>query len=227
MLCLDSGRGEVAIMQQYARHQERRISQTPQDVRNRLGDTGLMLTERIVQAIARTLQERIILQGTGYPRGAIGIHSWAKCIQGLRDASFEDVQSTALSTAYSAKQDHRMELLVSADDRRIVKVHAGNAGAGDPDNMNPSNSRRLGAGTSNLHRQWALPTFERELWVLLTRWEPTGFFGELMHVASISSSGFIDDWHERIMLNAYMLPPIQFDDQMDEDEGFAVPMKLP
>ena len=217
-------------MQQYGRHQERRISQTPQDVRNRLGGEGLMLTERVMQAIAMTLHERITLQGTGYPRGAIGIHSWAKCVQALRDASdasIEDVQSTALPTEYFAKQDHRMELLVSADGRRIVKVHAGNAGAGDPDSMNPSNSRPLGPGTFNLHRQLALPNFERELWVLLTRWEPTGFFGELLHVASISPSGFIDDWYEHIMLNPYALASIQLDDEMDDDEGFEIPMKLP
>ena len=116
-----------------------------------------------------------------------------------------------------------MELLVSTDGERVIKVHAGGPGTGDPDAPTPTNANPLGAGTHMLVNQLALPSFERELWVLLTSWGTTGFKGELMRVVGISGNGYLIGT-VRTMLNADTLQAVSTDgisEDENDDTGFT------
>ena len=59
--------------------------------------------------------------GTAYPQKLIGLHSWGKFNQAMREAP-RDADSPV---TYIGKHEKGMELLVSTDGERVIKVHAG------------------------------------------------------------------------------------------------------
>jgi hypothetical protein len=195
------------------------VYRTPDQVERILSTMGL--GQCVVMGIAQAWQERISLLGTAYPQKLIGLHSWGRFNQAMREAP----RNTDDPVTYVGKHLKGMELLQSTDGKRVIKVHAGSWGTGDPDAPTPTNANPLGSGTHTLVNQMALPTLEREFWVLLTNWERTGFRGELMKVVGISENGYLIGTI-RIMLNADTLQPISTDGASGRDEsddtGFPV-----
>ena len=206
-------------MQQHPQQPQNLVYRTPPEVRSILATLGLF--QCVVMAIAQAWQERMSLLGTAYPQKLIGLHSWGKFVQAMREAAI-GVDSPV---TYVGKHQNGMELLQSTDGKRVIKVHAGCRGTGDPDAPTPTNANPLGSGTYALVNQLALPSYERDLWVLLTTWGPTGFSGELMKVVGISGNGYLIG-NDRIMLNADTLRAVSADDTSsrdeDDDTGFPV-----
>ena len=201
-------------MQPRSQHPQNLVYHTPSDVQAILATLGLR--QCVEMGIAQAWQERLSLVGTAYPQKLIGLHSWGRFIQAMREAP-RDADSPI---TYVGKHQSGMELLQSSDGERVIKVHAGGPGTGDPEALTPTNANRLGSGTNILVNQLALPTLERELWVLLTNWGKTGFKGELMKVVGISDKGYLIGT-DRIMLNPDTLHATPANDTSVRDEALS------
>ncbi len=181
----------------------------PVDVHARLYELQVS-EECLTGAISAGLAAKASCTGN-HPTNFHGLAMWAEIVRRLRD--------TLLPQGWTSANSRGLPLVVRGDGLIAIAVASGDEGTGSlEDSVIPSTRHPKGIATMEVVGRNQLLPFEHipelaqsgtptSTWLLLHYRKGDEVICELSHPVSIDSSGYVDEWDERIILTAIPLDP--------------------
>lgn len=165
-------------------------SPRPRSLAERLAELGLTLD--VLDRAGREHLAAYFSCGPHYPRIFPAMFGWAEGNRSLRDQ---------LVPRWKAKDEHNQPLTLNEDESIAITALSGDQHTGTDET--PSTRSPKGRMTAE-----AAKVPGRSLWIFLTYrdFEKGELRSELSLPKDMGDDGYIDDWHDRIIL-----PPIPFD----------------